>query len=114
MILIELKPLDNGTHVCEATDDDQVLGQLFMTVGTTHGHLDQAALPMEYMEVLDGLVKTAVHQLFWKGLATGSYNMNDPILTTYFEKFSFPRQGKDGEQHFVLTDFIEAARCTHG
>lgn len=119
MIQIELVELEGeraerASHVCRVEEDGKILGSIYMVVDSDHGKLQRADLEADHLEYLDGLIKTAVHQLFWKELQTGSYSKNDILLKDYFEKYDFPIQEREDECHFLLEDFIEASRCAHG
>lgn len=123
MIQIELLPYNAEfqkdsvyriTHRCLATVDDEPVGTLYLSVEQAHGRILETILLPQDLEFLDGLVKTAVHQLHWSGILTGSFFIKDAVLMNYFSKFQFPMSEDPDEVHFILEDFINAARCRHG
>lgn len=119
MIQIEMKELDgkeapHSTHVCQVTESGEVVGELFLTVNQSRGQIDDSFTGPGKNTYLDGLVKTAVHQLFWKGVITLSYKKANEEISGYFGQYGFNTTENQEEVQFLIEDFIEATRCTHG
>lgn len=119
MIQIEMKELDRkeapySTHVCQVTENAEVVGELFLTVNQSSGRIDDSATVPGKSAYLDGLVKTAVHQLFWKGIITLAYKKVNDQLSDYFGRYGFNKTETQEEVQFMIEDFIEATRCSHG
>ena len=102
------------SHRCAVTVDEKMVGEMDLFLDRTHGRILETRIQREDLEYLDGLVKTAIHQMYWKGLITGSFDAKDSVLVDYLSKFNFPKNREFDEIHFTLEDFIDAARCKHG
>lgn len=123
MIQIEMITIDekdtgqqplSSTHACRVTEGEKTLGELFLSMTPSHGRLVRALMEEKGEEYLDGLVKTAIHQMFWKGVRTISYEKSDSLLKEYFGKYDLNQREEGGEIHFEIEDFIQATRCSHG
>lgn len=106
--------VDQATHRCLVTLDNERVGTMDLSVSQTHGRILETKIRQEDLEYLDGLVKTAMHQLYWKGIRTCSYLLKDSELVHYFSRFQVPCENDGEECRFDLEDFIDAARCKHG
>lgn len=106
--------VEQATHRCFVTLDNEVVGTMDLSVSQTHGRVLETRIRPQDLEYLDGLVKTAMHQLHWKGIRTCSYLLKDAELVRYFSRFQVPCKNDGEECRFDLEDFIEAARCKHG